>query len=416
MRPLAAIDISVLGTALVYRKHRTGVHRMCSELFREFARRDAALELLSSGRAAWLEFPSRLAFDRDWRRAGWKFLPRKTRIPGIYFLLLGAARAAAAAKDKGWISEGALAGFLQFLGVFLSPRLADFTAPVYYSPAHALPRVPAGVRRCITLYDMIPIKFPQWYDESDGFRRIIGSIAAEDTVVAISECSRADWLEHSRAPAERAEVIPCGVSDDFRPCEDEGEIAAVKQRYGVAAKRLVLAVGTLEPRKNLETLVRAFLSLRGEQGFSDTVLLLIGPKGWKNDDLFALLQARPEAAEAVRLAGFVPDADLPKLYAACDLFVFPSLYEGFGLPVAEAMKCGAAVLCGRHSSLPEVGGEAVAYADVTSMEALREGLRALLLDPEALKSLRARALARGKTFGWNRAAEGYLSLFSRLSS
>jgi glycosyltransferase involved in cell wall biosynthesis len=417
MRALAAMDISVLGTALVYRRHQTGVHRMCWELLRYFATKpDLRLELLNSGRAAWLEFPSRIAFEREWSREGWVFLERKTRVPGIYPLLLLLARIALSAKEKNRIGEKALVGGLKILGALLSPTLPPFSARVYYSPAHALPKVPEGVRRCITLYDMIPIKFPQWYDESDSFRKIIGSIGPEDTVAAISECSRRDWLEYSHLPAERAEVIPCGVAEDFFPREDAAGLAAIRKKYGVGEGRLILAVGTLEPRKNLELLVRAFLSLREDAAFRDTVLLLIGPKGWKNDDLFALLRSRAEAGEAVRLSGFVPDEDLPWLYSACDLFVFPSLYEGFGLPVAEALKCGAAVMCGRHSSLPEVAGDAVEYVDVHDVEALREGMRRLVSDPPELARLREKARERGRIFAWKDAGEAYLSLFSRLSS
>ncbi len=412
-----AIDASVLGTAYLYRKHQTGVHRALTELLHQLrSEKELQLEFVSAGRAPWLEFVNHIAFDRDWRREGWSFRTRRTRIPGLYPLLMGLARMGHAAKNQNWISENILAGLFQFLGRFLDPALAAFSAKVYYSPAHVLPTLPQNVKRCITLYDMIPIKFPEWYDESESFRKILGSIDVnQDRVAAISECSRRDWIEYSGMRADHTEVIPCGVAEDFFPRHDEAGLSGIREKYGMGKSRFILAVGTLEPRKNLEVLVRAFMDMREGEAYQDVRLLLIGPKGWKNNSLFQLLQSRPQAAESIRLAGFVPDADLPWLYSACDLFVFPSLYEGYGLPVAEALKCGAAVVCGNNSSLPEVAGETVAYADVKSPEAIRMTLEGLLSDPVKLEALRKNARSRGQAFNWKDSAEAYLRLFSSLA-
>lgn len=419
---LVAIDTSVLGTAFLYNKHQTGVHRALSELLRRLRdREDLRLEFVSAGRAPWLEFVNHIAFDRDWRREGWVFRSRRTRLPGLYPLLMALSRLGLYAKDRKWISEAVLAGLFQTMGRFLDPALAAFSAKVYYSPAHALPKLPDDVKRCITLYDMIPVKFPQWYDESESFRKILRSIDVEkDHVAAISDCSRRDWIEHSGMRADLTQVIPCGVAEDFFPRRDQAGLQGIREKYGMGASRFVLAVGTLEPRKNLETLVRAFMELReadARQGrvYQDVLLLLIGPKGWKNDSLFRLLKEKPQAAEAVRLAGFVPDADLPWLYSACEVFVFPSLYEGYGLPVAEALKCGAAVVCGGNSSLPEVAGEAARYVDVTQPEAIRSALAELLFDDVIREALKAGAVLRGESFDWAGVADAYFRLFSSLA-
>ena len=218
-----AMDGSVLGTAGLYRKHQTGVYRALSELLRQFQqRKDLQLEFISAGRAPWLEFVTHLIIERDWRTEGWSFLSRRAKVPGLYPLLLFLARLGLQAKDRNLISETSLAGIFQFLGFFLNPTLASFTSKVYYSPAHTLPTLPNEVKRCITLYDMIPIKFPQWYDETQGFQKILSSINLKhDTVLAISESSRRDWLEYSGMPSDLTYVIPCGVSEDFSPRRDK---------------------------------------------------------------------------------------------------------------------------------------------------------------------------------------------------
>jgi glycosyltransferase involved in cell wall biosynthesis len=263
---------------------------------------------------------------------------------------------------------------------------------------------------------LIPEKFPQWYDESESFRRILRSIRGNaDTVIAISECTRRDWLEHSGANPLLATAIPLGVDSGFSPRPASGESTRVRARYGVAETPFVLAVGTLEPRKNLETLIRTFLALRAGAPSPNLTLLLVGPKGWKNDSLFTLLREQPEAATAIRLSGFVPDADLPWLYSACEVFVFPSLYEGFGLPVAEAMKCGAAVICGDNSSLPEVGGKAAVYVNMADAEALRRALTDLLIDSSRREALRTRAIAESVRFDWGAIAARYAALFASLA-
>jgi glycosyltransferase involved in cell wall biosynthesis len=308
-----------------------------------------------------------------------------------------------------------LAGLFQVLGLGLRPSLARFSAKVYYSPAHALPPLPAGVKRCITLYDLIPVKFPQWYDESESFRRILRSIDGKrDRIVAISECTRRDWLAHSSADPSLCEVVTLGVSEDFRPRNLE-EQARIRKKYGLNDKPFLLAVGTLEPRKNLENLIRAFLELRRNREYRDLALLVAGARGWKNDSLFRLLQSSGGAESSIQLAGFVPDGDLPALYSACALFVYPSLYEGYGLPVAEALLCGAAVLCGNHSSLPEVAGDAAAYTDVSRPEKLRAALETLLSDAAERKRLKAKARERAGDFSWGKSAAGYLEIFSSLA-
>ena len=160
-------------------------------------------------------------------------------------------------------------------------------------------------------------------------------------------------------------------------------------------------MGTIEPRKNLTRLLHAWapLYVAGEA----PPLVIGGKRGWLADDFFAALDASA-AREAIILTGYVDDADLPALYAAAEAFVFPSLYEGFGLPPLEAMACGAPVACANASSLPEVVGDAALTFDPHETEAIRAALRQLSTDAELRADLRARGLARAAKFSWQRAA------------
>jgi glycosyltransferase involved in cell wall biosynthesis len=418
-RPRAVIDGAVLGTALVYEKHRTGVHRVLKELLEELKTRpDVHFEFLSSGRAVWLEFPTHIAFQRHWIHSGWVFRARKARVPGTYGLLMKLARGLLDACEKKMLSEKIVVAGLQVLSLGLRARLAAFTATVYYSPAHALPRLPEGVSRCLTLYDMIPAKFPQWYDEARSFHTIINSIDPHsDTIIAISECTRRDWLDHSHGDPARARVITLGVSDSFKPYSpDSNEVNRVRQKYGATHAPFLLAVGTLEPRKNLETLIRAFFRLREGGRHATLKLLLVGPRGWKNDSLFKLLEEHPEVTKDIHLTGFVPDEDLPGLYAACEGFVYPSRYEGFGLPVAEALKCGSVVVCGDNSSLREVAGGAAIYADVNEIDAVAEAIDSALSDSSRREKLKRAALERAPLFDWKAVADAYLETFTSVEA
>jgi alpha-1,3-rhamnosyl/mannosyltransferase len=180
-------------------------------------------------------------------------------------------------------------------------------------------------------------------------------------------------------------------------------VEEVTARHGVEAGAFVLAAGTLEPRKNLLRLIRAHGALPLELGRAQP-LLVVGPRGWEEQEILR----DAAGSDGVRLAGFVPDDDLAALYAGCSVFCYPSLYEGFGLPVLEAMAAGAAVVTSRVSSLPEVGGDAVAYADPEDERSIADALERLLRSPGERARLAALARERAGEFSWERTARGVL--------
>jgi glycosyltransferase involved in cell wall biosynthesis len=198
--------------------------------------------------------------------------------------------------------------------------------------------------------------------------------------------------------ADKLSVAPLGVSPALASARDE-----------TLPERFVLAVGTLEPRKNLPALVDAYRSLP-ETLQRAHPLLVAGRVGWDAAETLASLRALGDRS---RLLGTVSDAQLAALYRGCTVFAYPSLAEGFGLPVLEAMHAGAAIVTSRGSSLPEVGGDAVEYVDPTDVGSIRGGLERLLGDPDRRATLGKRARERAATFSWDRHAERVLAALER---
>jgi glycosyltransferase involved in cell wall biosynthesis len=227
-------------------------------------------------------------------------------------------------------------------------------------------------------------------------------------VIAVSECTRRDLIAAYDLPEEKVTVVHEAAAPHFRPQSPE-VIAAVRSRYGLP-DRYLLFVGTIEPRKNLACLLSVFEVMRAA-GLSDG-LVIVGRRGWLYDDFFARLEQSPER-DAVLFPGYVPDEDLPVIYGGSQGLVFPSVYEGFGLPVLEAMACGTPVVASNASSLPEIGGDAALYSDPLDVEGMTEAVRRLLCDAELRERLRARGLERAAEFSWGRAAARTRAVYER---
>jgi glycosyltransferase involved in cell wall biosynthesis len=207
--------------------------------------------------------------------------------------------------------------------------------------------------------------------------------------------------------AKRALVVALAASEQFADPDAKRAAAAVAARHGIA-RPYVLAAGTLEPRKNLLRLLAAWAALDDDQRDAFE-LVLVGPVGWEAQEIV-------QAAQAARIvvAGYVPDDELAALYAGCELFCYPSLYEGFGLPVLEAMKAGAPVLTSNVSSLPEVAGDAAALVDPLSVDAMSGEISRLLGDAQERDRLRAAGLRRAAEFSWERTADEVLHVLRAL--
>lgn len=218
--------------------------------------------------------------------------------------------------------------------------------------------------------------------------------------LAISEFTKHEITEVLGVPQEKIDVVPCACSEQMRRVTDQQKLWAIREAYQLP-EHFVLFVGNTNPRKNLKRIIQAFDEVK-EQGFPHQ-LIIAGGQGWKFNRESVLSDIYHK--EAVRFIGFVPDEDMPALYSAADVFLFPTLYEGFGIPVLEAQKCGTPVLTSNGSSLPEVGGDGALYVDPYSVEDIAKGLRCLLEDRELAAALVDKGYRNAERYSWQAAAE-----------
>ena len=217
--------------------------------------------------------------------------------------------------------------------------------------------------------------------------------------LAISEFTRREMADVFGIPAEGIHVVHCACGEQMARVQEGPELAAVREKYGLD-KPFVLFVGNTNPRKNLNRLMQAF-DLAKEEGIAHQ-LIIAGEQGWKFDRAEALKGLKH--GEDIRFIGFVPDEDMCALYSAAALFAFPTLYEGFGIPVLEAQSCGVPVLTSRCSSLPEVGGDAAVYADPYDVGSIRDGMLKLLSDTDYADALVQKGYKNVKRFSWQKSA------------
>lgn len=220
-----------------------------------------------------------------------------------------------------------------------------------------------------------------------------------DRFLAISEFTRRELTEILGIPSEKIDVVPCACGEHFRRITDTGALQALRETYTLP-ERFALFVGNTNPRKNLERLIRAFDKAKS-QGLPHH-LIIAGGQGWKFDREKAL--AGIQHRESVHFIGFVPDEDMPALYSAADAFLFPTLYEGFGIPILEAQRCGTPVLCSNGSSLPEVGGDGALYVDPYDVDGMAEGICRLLTDRTLAAHLAESGYRNAARFSWQASA------------
>ena len=286
-----------------------------------------------------------------------------------------------------------------------------------HEPHYVLPPfVPC--RAVVTIHDCIHLRFPQYLPHrglAHAYARMFLWTATHqaDRIITVSEASKRDILQYFRIPPERIEVIYNGIDDRFWLSPPEDEMGRVRERYQLDGPFLLYA-GNIKPHKNLERLIEAFHQLRRE-GFDHLRLLIIGDEISKYATLRRAVH-RYKLHKHVRFFGFVPDQTLAALYRLASVFVFPSLYEGFGLPPLEAMASGTPVVTSNVSSMPEVTGDAALLVDPYDTEAIAHGIRMALTDDTLRDDLRARGLKRAREFSWARSAGRVRAIYDEVGS
>lgn len=265
----------------------------------------------------------------------------------------------------------------------------------------------------VTIYDLTMFRNPEHY--SAQMLRVFAApmrhaATRASHVICISECTRRDLVELLGVPEHRTSVVPLGVSSRYAAVPQARDI--VRQRFGLQRPYL-LFVGTVQPRKNLPRLIRAFAQVV-QSGRLDHELIIVGHVGWLAEESLQAAQAAG-VAERVRFLDYQQEELLPALYTAADALAFPSLYEGFGLPVLEAMACGTPVLTSNTSSLPEVAGDAALLVDPLDTGDIAQGLHRILSDEALRRHLREKGLLRARSFTWRDTAERMVSVFRRMT-
>lgn len=232
-------------------------------------------------------------------------------------------------------------------------------------------------------------------------------------VVTCSEYSKRDLVRFYRLRPDKIEVVYLGRGENFRPISDQEKIRRVRTKYGTGSK-FVLYVGNIQPRKNLVRLIRAFGILKKRHSIVQK-LVVVGEKAWLYSDAFKEIRNQGLESEVV-ITGYVPEDDLPLLYNAADAFVYPSLFEGFGLPVLEAMSCGTPVITSNVSSLPEIAGDAAWYVDPISVDDIVDAVYKVISNESLQLSLRGKGLIRAQKFSWETTASHMLELFESVAA
>ncbi len=292
----------------------------------------------------------------------------------------------------------ALARYFATLPLALARERIDVIHVQYAAP----PLCPARI--VVTIHDLIHERHPEFYphDMVVKYRAIVPlTIRNAAVVLTISEYSKQDIVRRYRVMPEKVVVAPRTASPAFGRIHDQARLAAVRERYG-GGEHFILSVGNIEQRKNLKTLIAAYVRLRQAEATSDK-LVLVGSKGWLHDDVFAAARTSGYVDQLV-FTERVPEDDLAALYNAADLFVYPSLFEGFGLPPLEAMTCGTPVVCSNTSSLPEVVGDAALMVDPLDVDGLAETMSRVLRDAALRARLSAQGLERATFFSREREA------------
>jgi glycosyltransferase involved in cell wall biosynthesis len=312
----------------------------------------------------------------------------------------------------------------------LSAEVALHPPDVLFVPAHVLPLgvvLRRRMRTVVTIHDMGYMRFPESHTPAQ--RRYLRlstnwGVRHASRLIAISNTTREDLVRYAGAPPEKISVVYHGVSPRFRPIEDPDLIAATQAKYGITPPYF-LYVGTIQPRKNLARLLEAFASAGG-RGWGIGVgmdvsnpqplspipqLVIAGKRGWLTGEIERQsIQLFGPDSPVVRFTGYIADEDLPALLSGALAFVYPSLYEGFGMPLLEAMACGTPVLASSTSALPEIAGDAALLIDPEDTPALADGLARLASDAALRADLRARGLARAGQFTWERCAQETLAV------
>lgn len=297
---------------------------------------------------------------------------------------------------------------------FSSQNLANID--LYHSFYHSIPEAIIAnrdIKKILTVHDIIPILYPDFFglrsnftekdfDPEFNLQQSLNSIDSSTWITCPSYSTKNDLCNYLsyRIDSRKVIVTPWAASNLFYVCRNASRIEAVKRKYSIPPSSYILSLSTLEPRKNINHVIRCFAHLILQEKITDLVLVLAGALGWKYNSIFQELSHYNLPQNSIILTGYVADADLAPLYSGALVFVYPSLYEGFGLPLLEAMQCGTPVITSNTSSLPEVVGEAGLLVAPHDQAALCQNLLNIYNNSALQADLSKKSLAQAQRFSW----------------
>jgi len=330
-----------------------------------------------------------------------------------YQLWVFRSRKAPPFKLPAWVRQAKLwtPSHHRFESTALTAELTGKRLALLHSPDF-IPPFGGRFRSVITIHDLNFLHFPQFLTPQSAryYGQINRAVQRADHILTDSDWTREDVISHLDVPPERVTTVHLAAAPVYRPITDRQEVRRAVNRYGLPSD-FIIFVGTLEPRKNVPTLLKAFHDLRHRA--YDVHLAIVGRKGWLYEEVFAAL-TKLKLADHVHFLENVPYEDLARLYNAASCLTLPSHYEGFGLPPLEAMACGTPVVVSDRSSLPEVVGDAGLLVDPDSPEELSAALARVLEDSELRAALRQRGLARSSEFSWAKAAHQTMAVYEQV--
>jgi len=295
----------------------------------------------------------------------------------------------------------------------LSVELRKDPVDVLHVQYTAPPRTPCAL--VATIHDLSFEHLPETFNRrSRAQLRLTVRRTAQKAaqILTLSDFSRRDIIETYGIDPERVFVTPPAAPPRFAPVTNETELQRIRMTYGIQ-RDYILALGSIQPRKNLVRLINAYASLgRAERGKQLPQLVLAGKRGWLEAETMRAAD-QSDARKDILFIGYVPDADLAALFSGALCFAYPSYFEGFGLPVLEAMQCGTAVLAGNRTSLPEAAGDAAVLVDPFDEAAIANGLKRVIEDPDYRAELRVKGFERSAAFSWKTTAQLTLQAYER---
>jgi glycosyltransferase involved in cell wall biosynthesis len=287
------------------------------------------------------------------------------------------------------------------------------TIDVFWATAAVLPpSLPPGILKIVTVYDLVWLRYPE---TTTSYNLLIQkmcarkAIAQADLILTISRTTQDELIETLAVPRSKTRVVYPVISERYKSQNPKDAAEYISNKYAVPA-RYMATLGTVEPRKNVAVLVRALRILK-ENGALNCPLLVAGANGWRNSNLFREIQASGLTQDDIRFLGYLPDEDLPFFYSGAQIFLFPSLYEGFGLPPVEAMACGAPVIASNAPCMPEVLGDAAILESPTCPQRFAAAITKVLQDENLRRSMRERGILRAGKFCSRASAQHLLEVF-----